>query len=116
MELSRTEEGDFFANQCSYLREVVRRHGVEDLCSAQMMKESQEPEDELDRTPLHSTSTGGTTARRRSPMVGHKDQAGHRLCGQQDLLSYEPRTEVGDSNSLPAHQALERHPGTWLVV
>ena len=52
MELSRTEQGDFFANQCSYLREVVRRHGMEDLCSAQIMKESQEPEDELDRTPL----------------------------------------------------------------
>ena len=52
MELSRTEQGDFFANQCSYLREVVWRHGMEDLCSAQMMKESQEPEDELDRTPL----------------------------------------------------------------
>ena len=52
MELSRTEQGDFFANQCSYLREVVRRHGMEDLCSAQMMKDSQEPEDELDRTPL----------------------------------------------------------------
>ena len=25
---------------------------MEDLCSAQMMKDSQEPEDELDRTPL----------------------------------------------------------------
>ena len=49
MELS--EQGDFFANQCSYLREVVRRHGMEDLCSAQLMKEAQEPEDELDRTP-----------------------------------------------------------------
>ena len=52
MELSRTEQGDFFANQCSYLREIVRRYGMEDLCSAQMMKDSQEPEDELDRTPL----------------------------------------------------------------
>ena len=63
MELSRTEQGDFFANQCSYLREVVRRRGMEDLCSAQMMKDShdQEPEDELDRT---STSSGGTTTRR----------------------------------------------------
>ena len=47
MELSRTEQGDYFANQCSYLREVVRRHGMEDLCSAQIMKDPQEPEDEL---------------------------------------------------------------------
>ena len=47
MELSRTEQGDYFANQCSHLREVVRRHGTEDLCSAQIMKDSQEPEDEL---------------------------------------------------------------------
>ena len=51
MEVSRTEHGDFFANQCSYSREVVRRHGVEDLNSAQLMKEAQEPEDELDGIP-----------------------------------------------------------------
>ena len=47
MELSRTEHGDYHVNQCSYLREVARRHGMEDLCSAQLMKESQEPETEL---------------------------------------------------------------------
>ena len=47
MELSRTEHGDCHANQCSYLWEAVRRHGMEDLCSAQLMKDSQEPETEL---------------------------------------------------------------------
>ena len=115
MELSRTEQGDFFANQCSYLREVVRRHGVEDLCSAQMMKESQEPEDELDRTPLQvreAQQLGGELlwlATKTRPDIAYTVS---RICSCSD----EPRAEMGVPDGLPAHQALECRSGLGLVV
>ena len=49
-------------------------------------------------------------------MAGDEDKAGHYLHRQQDLLSDEPRAEMGGPDGLPARQALERHSGLGLMV
>ena len=45
-------------------------------------------------------------------MAGYEDQARHCLCGQQDLLSYEPCAEVGDSDII-RHLNATQGLGLW---
>lgn len=50
LEISRVENNcDFFASQCTYLKEVLRWHSMDDVDSTQVMRSCQEPEDELDK-------------------------------------------------------------------
>ena len=99
MELSRTEQGDFFANQW--------------LCSAQLMKEAQEPEDELDRTPTQvreAQQLGGELlwlATKTRPDIAYVVS---RICS---ATSRAPKSAVQTAYQLIRHLNATQGLGLW---
>lgn len=96
-------------DQCSYIKEVLQRHSMEDVASTQVMKDGQEPEEELDKTQEQIKEAQQLATELLWLATKTRPDLGYGIRDPSKLFRNQQGTQVGEGGRISSDEACQWH-------